>query len=59
MKCCTSPNAGIVQHSGTMLPRPIGADYAVIIGAQEVAAGYADRRAGDAGLRGCDCADQG
>ena len=36
MKCCTRPNAGIVRHSGTMLPHPIGADYAVIVGTQEM-----------------------
>ncbi len=36
MKCYTCPNAGLVRHSGTMLPRPIGADYSVIVGAKEV-----------------------
>ena len=28
----------LVRHSGTMLPRPIGADYSVIVGAKEVEA---------------------
>ena len=47
MKCCMRSNVGLLRHSGTMLPRPIGADYAVIAGAKEVAAGYADRKAVD------------
>ena len=44
MKCCMRSNAGLLRHSGTMLPRPIGADYAVIVSAKEVEAGVVTLR---------------
>jgi hypothetical protein len=53
MKRGTRPDARTARHSGAMLPYPIGVDYVVIVGVQEVAR---DMRTGEQEIVGLEAA---